>query len=556
MMNMIPTKARKRTLLAAIACLIVLAIGFLLVQTSLSNAQRLIIGPFRGAVLLVLTLLLLFVLDLRFSGSLGRIWRDWALAAAATLWLLVTLLWAEPRMQQISLAAKLVQFNFLPLILLLTGLISRVRKMVHIQPCAEKELSARTLLILTLLFIFISLIPVLRSGFYWDDSIFSAQIPALKTSGGSIWQQTWDEMFKYAQRGRINPFATFQFIIFYLFPDPRAYKLLLLLLILINALLFNKFSERFFSGSKLSGVLILVLLPLCFQLRIYHDPITGYYGLMQMMFAELMGSLILFDLYLEKRRKKHLVGSLILFTIGLMSYEMFYPFILLIVLLAWRSCKSLKKLFLQVLPYGIIEAVLLAVSFGLRQSYAAAGEVLYEGTNFSLNFGKILSTWVNQMAAAFPLNYRLAGNDAVLLGKLVPAGEIFNLNLSSLIHDIQWIDLLSLCLIMFLFIAQKKSGQLPKITGFHWIFSFTLLGLSALVIAVSEKYQNQIIAGLGYLPVYFGYFAAAMLLFLTGASLFQKIKTPAPKEDLYSCGVQRALSAESAGEPASDRIDE
>ena len=62
------------------------------------------------------------------------------------------------------------------------------------------------------------------------------------------------------------------------------------------------------------------MLPLCIQFRIYHDPMTGYYGLMQMMFAELMISLIWLLKYLDGG-KRYLAGSLVFYLIGLMSYE-------------------------------------------------------------------------------------------------------------------------------------------------------------------------------------------------------------------------------------------
>ncbi len=92
----------------------------------------------------------------------------------------------------------------------------------------------------------------------------------------------------------------------------------------------------------------------------------GYYGLMQLMFAELMISLICFNRYLENRKKKYLILSIVFFTIGLMSYEMFYHLILLYFLLAWNSQKKWRRVLSFCIPFILIEGILLSVSFGFR----------------------------------------------------------------------------------------------------------------------------------------------------------------------------------------------
>ena len=530
---MISRNVRNKKILSVLALTLFIAIIALLIQTSLSGLQRFVIGPLRAIALGSLGALLLLVLDMRANDADRTFLTDWVFILTGGILLGITT--AVSHFQPQAAHAGWLQWGWFPAILLiLTGAGLRLREKISF---GSRELSRQLLLILTLVFIFLSLLPVLSSGFYWDDAILSARIPSLKISGGSIWQYTMDEIIQYSQRGRINPFATFQFLVFYLFPDARVYKLLLVVLTILDAFLFYKLIGRLFKGNPWLGFPVLLLLPLCFQLRIYHDPLMGYYGLMQMMLAELIGSLILFDRYLESGKKRQLAGSLLLYLVGLMSYEMFYPFILLILLFAWNAKKKIGEALKASLPHLIAVLGLLGVSFGFRWSYAATGQMTYQGTNFSLDVGRILTTWFHQTLAAFPLNYQLAGNDGVILKELIPAGEIFSQTPGQFFMNIHWSDILLICLFLVIVRTLAAHIHLPKIGLFHWLFGLGLLLLSGLVIALSEKYQEQILAGLGYLPVYFGYFSAAWLIFCLAVLLYKIFRRHIRKEVLVSIGL-------------------
>ncbi|MBR6088488.1 MAG: hypothetical protein IKP86_01050 [Anaerolineaceae bacterium] len=364
-------------------------------------------------------------------------------------------------------------------------------------------------LLLLLLLMFIVLQPILSGGFNWDDAFFSVEAQSMRLTGESIFRRVWQEIIDYIKIGRINPFATFHFLVFYFIPDVRIYKLFLLVLTLINGLLFYRFL-RLWTGDSFCAPAVLLTVPLCFQFRLYHDPLNSYYGLMQMMFCELMGALICYLLWLRKGKRRFLVFSLLFFAAGLMSYEMFFPLTALFVILAFEHERKLSGTIRRSLPILLPAVVIFALSMLLRRNITA--ETAYNGTTFGLDLPLILRTFASQTGAAAPLSYRTAGYDAGIFGKPVFWEQMFNTSLITFLSSVRWQDLLAcfiLLLVLFTLPDDKTSVSLPRI-----LFGLLLWLLPGVVISLSTKYQAELRPGLAYIPVYFSCFGMALLLFL------------------------------------------
>ncbi|HQJ01752.1 MAG TPA: hypothetical protein PLX12_09135 [Flexilinea sp.] len=527
-----PIQKKRRLIIPALVAILILVLIF---QTSLENPHHFIMGPYKAFALSFLLSVFFLSLDFCFYQRSRSVLNAWFFFFAGFILLGIFSL-SQYLFPNSNRLAGLGRWSFFPVIICLFGIGLRLNLFFSLRKSNTVSVSQSFLIIFAVFFLFLSLLPILSGGFYWDDAIFATVIPAMRISGVSIWQRIKDEIISYSLRGRINPFATFQFLIFYLFPDVHVYKAILLILTIIDGLLFYKFNSELFKN-QIAALAILLLLPLCIQLRIYHDPMQGYYGLMQMMFAELMISLICFNRYLENRKKKYLIISIIFFTIGLMSYEMFYPLLVLYFLLAWHSQKNRKQTLSSCIPFACIEAILLSVSFGFRSYSAKMGLSAYSGTTFSLDIGKILSTWFHQSLAALPLSYQMAGNDATILKRLIPASEIFSQSFAAFVRGIVWSDIVSLIVFLFLWVEIRKRIHLPVISGFHWAFGCTLLFGSGLVLALSEKYQNEILPGLGYLPVFFGYFGAAFLIFCLAANVYRLLKKVISADTILTFGI-------------------
>ncbi len=502
-----------KSALMMLAILSILAIGWIFLKGDLVNPMNPPIGPIRQGALILLIAVACAAFDFARSGDSSWKRIAWLLVLVGCLIhaLSIIIVGSSP---DTLVAQGLLRWNFIAWIILFTGAFLRSRSIIRLEnkPFWDKIHEHRLILLGFVLLIFA--LPVLKSGFYWDDASFSSQIPAMKFDGISVWKRTVDEMLLYAGRGRINPFATFQFLTFYFLQTEVAYKAFLILLSAFDCVLFYQFIRRFW-GRDLPGAVMLLMLPLCIQFRIYHDPMTGYYGLMQMMFAELMISLIWLLKYLDGGKKRYLAGSLVFYLIGLMSYEMFYPMILLVLLVIYERRKSLAATIRSAAPYLLAEGLLMGLTFLLRRQYAQNVQpcMIYQGTVFAMNPGKILMTWFNQISAAFPFTYRLADNDATIHHRLIQARDIFPLPPLQFLQGIRWEDLLAVTAALLLLISwfkRMRAADQPR--KYHWLFGAVLLAASGLVIALSEKYQFQITFGIGYLPIWFSYFGVAYLL--------------------------------------------
>ena len=370
------------------------------------------------------------------------------------------------------------------------------------------RLSEKWQLLFALLLMVIVLLPALEGGFNWDDAFFSVEAQAMRVSGESIFKRVWQEIVDYARIGRINPFATFHFLVFYFIPDPRVYRFLLFVLTLLNAGLFYRFL-KLWSGSGRTALLSLMIVPLCFQFRMYHDPLNSYYGLMQVMFCELMGALIFNLKWLKTGKKGSLFMSLLFFLMGLMSYEMFFPFTVFFFITAFSCEKKFSSAVRKVIPYVLFAALIFCLSILFRTNITE--ETAYNGTTFGLDLPVILRTFAYQSGAAFPLRYRTAGNDAGIFGQTILWSEIFNTSLPAFIRSIRWEDLMA-CLIIAV-ILWKAPKEKKEFSVWRLMFGLLLWLLPGLVISLSEKYQTVLRPGLPYIPVYFSYFGMGMTLY-------------------------------------------
>ena len=378
--------------------------------------------------------------------------------------------------------------------------------------------SEKRQLLLILLLVFICLEPVLNGGFNWDDAFFSVEAQAMRVRGESVFNRVRQEITDYIQIGRINPFATFHFLVFYFIPDAGAYKLLLVFLTLLNGFLFFRFLKQWGRESRAAFTALLIV-PLCFQLRLYHDPLNSYYGLMQVMFCELMLSLTCFVRWMQEGKKKDLVLSLVLFAMGLMSYEMFFPLTALFLLPALDHEKKLPAAIRRVLPFLLTAVVLFVLSMLLRTNITE--ETAYNGTTFSLDPREILRTLGLQLRAAFPLSYRTAGYDAALFGSIIPWHTTFNASFTGFLRSICWQDLLA-CVILILTVSGLPNKRM-KFSAALAVFALLLWILPGVVISLSWKYQVDLYPGVAYIPVYFSCFGAAMLMMQCCALLERRL---------------------------------
>lgn len=490
------------TALAALLAAVVLLFDSL---KGYAHTIPLIIGPYKQAGLIALLLVFIFSLGFYYCPPHKR-------TIIGTICIILSAFWFTGKMlleyqtPAAPILSVLPQWMPIPLILFGAGTALWLGELpsdrFHFQFTGKQQT------FLFLLLMFLAVMPILGGGFNWDDAFISVEAQVLRLTGESIFAKVWQEIVDYLAIGRINPFAAFHYLVFYFIPDPGIYKILLAAVTLLNGFLYYRFLKLWLQDHT-EAVFILLAVPLCFQFRLYHDPLNSYYGLMQVMFCELMGALIFFLRWLKGGRKGHLVLSLIFFIIGLMSYEMFFPLTALFLVPALGEEKNLFKALKKILPWILAAVLVFALSMLLRTNITQ--ETAYNGTTFSLDIPLILRTFFYQVTAAVPLRYRTSGYDAGLFGEGIFWQELFNTSLAAFISSVQLQDLLGCAVLMMLMMTDPVRKL--KFSAHGLIFGLLLWLLPGLVISLSVKYQAELHPGLAYIPVYFSYFGMAVILY-------------------------------------------
>ena len=354
-----------------------------------------------------------------------------------------------------------------------------------------------------------SLAMLIRSGYFWDDAVNSTAYLAEKKDSIPTFRHVLDFMGKYLKLGRINVLSVYYYFFFYI-ENVSVYKALIILSILADQLIFRKVLMEF--GVPLSGARLgMLLIPLMLQTRAYQDPVSGFYSLMQLLTAEMLLCAFFLSRWLRTGKGRELALSLLCFTVGLLTYEVCFPFLLMVCLLIWVRRKDLGRAVRDSLPFIGVAVLLLAAVAVIRTT--AVMQVEYPGVAFSLDPVRILRAFYRQLIAGLPLSFYSAGYQATVLDKFYPAASFMNYDFGSFLRSVELTDLLILAAALFL-VRKADDGDRENRSK---PAELAVLGLSFAVlptvtVAMSERYQGQLMAGLGYLPVYIQYYGIAVLL--------------------------------------------
>ncbi|HNX96549.1 MAG TPA: hypothetical protein PKK12_02620, partial [Candidatus Aminicenantes bacterium] len=181
------------------------------------------------------------------------------------------------------------------------------------------------------LFIALSLLPLLSSGFYSDDITDSIVKSRLSLKGVSLGEHLVYRAQIWLRNGRVMPLGH-QFIstIAWLFPQAFTAKVFILCLILLNVALFGALVFKL-TGNRDAALLSMAVVPVFFQFRIYHDPILSFYGFQQYLWTLILLSLWLLVEYVNRGKLIRLLASVGFFNLALYSYEIGFVFVVAIV---------------------------------------------------------------------------------------------------------------------------------------------------------------------------------------------------------------------------------
>ncbi|WP_019635697.1 LamG-like jellyroll fold domain-containing protein [Paenibacillus fonticola] len=379
----------------------------------------------------------------------------------------------------------------------------------------EYRKTGSSVAILIILLNCLVLFPLLLSGYISDDAINSYSYGIAKERNLNIYEFAKSINAIWINEGRFFPLAFYMYFLFSIIRSLIFYKITILILVLFNIILFGYF-VKLLTKSNFLAVLSTILPSYLFQFRLPHDPILGFHWLLELVLLLTISSLIFLYYSLNASKFKYLFLSLSLFTflISTLMYEITYTFILLHMIIIvyyspkWRS--GVKQYIKKIIPFVVVILIVGGISFALRLNKNSG---LVNGT-YDVNFsvGKYFYTLIKQTYAAFPLSH-LTFNSSML-------SNLKDVDLKLLIIPILFI----ICINVILFSIFLKNHSLKSVldqkSKHLLLIGVAFLILPSLLISLSPKYQNEIVWGYGYLPVYISYFGLIILLLYLISMIF------------------------------------
>lgn len=375
------------------------------------------------------------------------------------------------------------------------------------------------LIILGIVVNIINLSPVLDSPYLGDDSWRESCLAGVMSlTGSDFWDISWGSLKDYVQDGRWYPLVIFYYLVFYHL-DLFQYKLGVIALIILNLLLMG-FLSQILTKRKTALFLVLLLSPVFFQIRFYHDPILSYYYLMQLEFLLIQLSLISFIKAIRENRVLYLSLSVMAYLATLLIYEAFYPFVLIYALVAYVELnpKQPSDIIKWSLPFLAVALFNLGIALSIRMYFRTS----YAGTTISFDVLALSQTFLKQLFCAMPFSYILTTG-----GNFIELGEINGFMISSIVLlSATWT---CAWMLTWKFFFRNQGHEAPSNLKRSLVLGMALFVLPAIVVSLAAKYQSELKWGIGYLPSYisaFGLLTILTAIVLRLATPIQKLSRP------------------------------
>lgn len=151
--------------------------------------------------------------------------------------------------------------------------------------------------------------PILNSGFFGDDAKNSFINGDVAYGHLNLLQFILSSIKSWMYIGRFFPLATVNTILLFTFINNLVlYKLLTIIFIIVNILIFG-YLIRLMTDSTSVKLLAVLLIPIFFQSRMFHDPIMSFAWLLQIVFFYTAVSLISLIIYLKNGKRGYLILS-------------------------------------------------------------------------------------------------------------------------------------------------------------------------------------------------------------------------------------------------------
>jgi hypothetical protein len=369
------------------------------------------------------------------------------------------------------------------------------------RPAASLSARINWLLIGTVALTLFYISPLLHTGFLADDAGSSLVRGITRYYDITIYQLIIGDIKAWLAQARFFPLASvYIYMTFYLIPSLFLYKIFIIGLILLDLLLFHQLVRRICPLAGLAEFSLLLIIML-FQFRIYHDPILGFAGFLQFILLDVLLSLLCLCLYLDLMKPRWLIASVMLYLVGLLTYEMTYPLFLLHFLCARHYTRSWKQAMRTTAPFFALAALCASACVFLR---VILGRTVHPAYAPNTDVSLFLFTLSKQLFASLPLSYALTAGGGYLpawprLGQGLPALACFAASLVIAFASLREMA--------------RDRARCESVTSLRTLpLAIALWVLPGLLVCLSPRYQQEIYWGVGQLPVYIECFGLGLLL--------------------------------------------
>jgi hypothetical protein len=339
------------------------------------------------------------------------------------------------------------------------------------------------------------LLPVVHAPFFSDDITFSEVVGYRKLHDESLLglfgRIVWDFV---VHGGRPQIFSGFPgYPLFNLLGDhPAAYHAVILGFTALDAALLYALLRRL-RAPVAAAALVVVLAGAWMQLRIYHDSMVSFAGLVQVVLACVIGSLWFFARWLDEGRRGDMVWAVVLLFVACGTYEVAYSLSAAHVALAFSRRRGRDAVRAAAPFVGVSLFFALATLAGRHFADSVA-------VGYSVGGGgpwTILRTYAIQLISPLP-TMSLTVDPG--LGGDPTTGEW----LASL-----WRGMAAAVLVGGLAVALARASAVRW--GAIVAVGLALYLAPPVLLSVAGKYQHELSTGIAYLPVLIQVFALAIL---------------------------------------------
>lgn len=383
------------------------------------------------------------------------------------------------------------------------------------------------LLLLGLLFIYyvVCFAITLESGYSGDD-VLNSSTHGIVYKNVSITDFTITVIKHWLSQGRVFPFGLYFYGFYSVVTSRVIYKFIIIVSVYLNCVLFGQYLKKM-TGSERIKQYAMLLLPILIQLSAeYYSALFAFHMLMQLLLMWLLLTLLLLMKSIEKGKLYLSIISAGFLLVALGTYEIAFIYILFIFLTVYTYHHNVKSTLKSMIPQLVVYGLMLLVNAYFRLTMSRSG---YAGITFNLDISAIGITYLKQCSSVFPL-----GRYFATYGR--PG---YPYTLSELLAGVTLSDgvLIGLFLVISLLMTRWTKNESPlKNMGVMALIGVLLFALPGMLIAVSVKYQNELVWGLGHLPSYIQSYGLLVLctLLVYGIS---RIKRGGIRIPLKICGM-------------------